>query len=65
MKRTTKQQPVLLISWLGWEDGLVNQDLVRVRKYRPGEIEVTPEEMTVTIFASDPKVARIVKVETR
>lgn len=61
----TKQQPVLLISWIGWEDGLVNQDLVKVRKYRPGEIDVSPEEQTVAIFASNPKVARIVKVETR
>jgi hypothetical protein len=55
-RKIRRQQPSLLISWLGWEDGLVAQDVVKVRR---GETE----ELAVATFAANPRVAKVVKVE--
>ncbi|MGV0985055.1 MAG: hypothetical protein ACOYB2_10900 [Limnohabitans sp.] len=43
----------ILISWIGWENALVKQDVVRVRRNE------TPEE-AVSLFAANSKVAKLI-----
>jgi hypothetical protein len=55
------KQPSILISYLGFEDGIVKQDVRRIRR---GE----DQEQTVSLFVADKElrgepVARIVKVQ--
>lgn len=59
----TKTLPSLLISYLGFEDGLVKQDVVKVRR------DEEDQDATVSRFVADKElrgepVARIVKVQT-
>lgn len=49
----TNSRHSIIISWIGWVDGFVNQDVIRVRR---GETD----EYTVDVFAANAKVAKIV-----
>lgn len=48
-----KRQPSIIISWIGWENGLVRQDVVKVRR------DETPE-LTAAWFAGQAKVAKLI-----
>ena len=48
-----KRQPSIIISWIGWENALVKQDVVKVRR------DETPED-TVAWWASKAKVAKVI-----